>query len=321
MSNVTVTLPSNLAPTAAPLLLGYLFNWGLYGVLSCQVYIYYVAFPSDKRLSKCLVYGIYLIETIQTILITHEAFDEYAKGFGNLDALDAQGLKPIAVPIFTGIVSCTVQMYYGRRLAIVSGSRLLGLTVAVVALIQGSAAITQGVQAYLLKQFSVLATKAFVSCTIWLAGSALCDVIIAVCMTYVLLDTRSGIPTTRALISRVVRLVIETGCLTALAAIVDLTLFLVLPGRSYHGTVALVLAKLYSNSLLVIFNNRIHLSFEMRDYGSTTPTTSNIIFVEPTEFRHSTTITSVGGLEYDLSTIKSHFRVDTSKRLSDIEEL
>ena len=65
--------------------------------------IYYVAFPNDKRLAKYLVYGIYLIETIQTILISHEAFDEYARGFGNLDALNAQGLKPIAVPIFTGI--------------------------------------------------------------------------------------------------------------------------------------------------------------------------------------------------------------------------
>ncbi len=34
------------------------------------------------------------------------------------------------------------------------------------ALVQAGAAITQGVQAYLLQQFSVLATKAFVSCTV-----------------------------------------------------------------------------------------------------------------------------------------------------------
>lgn len=101
-------------------LLGYLFNWGLYGILSCQVCpyqyffqaqsfsenptdIFYLVFPNDRRHVKLLVYGIYLMETIQTILITREAFDDYAQGFGNLDALDAQGLKPIAVPIFTGL--------------------------------------------------------------------------------------------------------------------------------------------------------------------------------------------------------------------------
>jgi len=316
MSNVTVTLPLNLAPIAAPLLFGYLFNWGLYGVLSCQVYVYHLAFPNDRRLTKCLVYGIYLIETTQTILITHDAFNDYAKGFGSLDALNAQGLKPIAVPIFTGLVSCTVQMYYGHRLTILSGSRLIGFVIAAMALVQAGAAITQGVQAYLLQQFSVLATKAFVSCTIWLGGSAACDVTIAVCMTFVLLRNRSVLPATRAVISRIVRLVVETGCLTALAAITDITLFLAFTHRSYHGTVALTLAKLYSNSLLVMLNNRLLIAADKRTHISSTGSPSNITFVFPKRgegltrqaasimFRHSTVTSSIGELESQVHTDK-----------------
>lgn len=58
---------------------------------------------------------------------------------------------------------------------------------------------------------------------------------------------------------RLVHLVVETGALTATAATLDLILFLAFPHNAYHGTIALTLAKLYSNSLMVIFNNRVHL--------------------------------------------------------------
>ncbi len=79
------------------------FLWGFAVFSNYILDVYHLAFPNDRRLTKCLVYGIYLIETTQTILITHDAFNDYAKGFGSLDALNAQGLKPIAVPIFTGL--------------------------------------------------------------------------------------------------------------------------------------------------------------------------------------------------------------------------
>jgi len=266
-----------MAPLAGPLLLGYLFNWGLYGVLSCQVYVYYLAFPKDGRWTKLLVGGIYLLETVQTIIITHDAFNAYAKGYGNLNALGSAQLEWLAVPIFSGIVSCTVQMYYGYRLQLLSGSKLLGLVIAAIALTQGTSAIVQGVQAFFIGNFADLATKAFVSCTIWLLGSATCDVLIAISMTFVLLRKDTQIPQTHAMITRIVRLVVETGCLTAVAATIDLILFLSFPHNAYHGCVALTLAKLYSNSLMVIFNSRLRI-VDGRTGTNSTITDSSISF-------------------------------------------
>ncbi|KLO19181.1 hypothetical protein SCHPADRAFT_918701 [Schizopora paradoxa] len=274
MATVTETLPANMAPLY---LLGYLFNWGLYGVLSCQVYVYYLAFPKDGRWTKLLVGGIYLIETAQTILVTHDAFAAYASGYGNLNALGSAQLEWLAVPTFSGIVSCAVQLYYGYRLRLLSGSNLLGLVIAVIALTQGTSAIVQGVQAKIIGDFADLATKAFVSCTIWLAGSATCDVIIAISMTFVLLRKDTQIPQTHAMITRIVRLVVETGCLTALAATIDLILFLSFQHNSYHGCVALTLAKLYSNSLMVIFNSRLRI-VDGRNVTTTTITDSSVSF-------------------------------------------
>ncbi|KLO19178.1 hypothetical protein SCHPADRAFT_952540, partial [Schizopora paradoxa] len=258
-------------------LLGYLLNWGLFGVLSCQVYLYHLAFPKDRTAAKMLVYGIYLLETTQTVLVTHDAFNGYAKGFGNLTDLNSAQLEWLAVPIFSGIVSCSVQMYYGYRLSLLSGSRIVPTLIAAIALMQGTSAIVQGVQAFFIGDFSDLETKAFKSCIVWLAGSAACDILIAISMTIVvspflvhltsssshpmaqLLRKDTQVIQTQAIISRIIRLVVETGCLTAVSATIDLTLFLSFPHNAYHGTVALTLAKLYSNSLLVIFNSRLRI--------------------------------------------------------------
>lgn len=41
--------------------------------------------------------------------------------------------------------------------------------------------------------------------------------------------------------------------------ILDLAIFLGFPGKSYHACTALMLAKLYSNSLFALLNSRAHL--------------------------------------------------------------
>ena len=148
-------------------MLGYLFNWGLLGVLSVQVceselaYVfseerhtqrlsqdfYCVAFPGDRRFTKSLVAGVYILELTQTIMLTHDAFGTYAIHFDDIPFLDTIQLLPLSVPIFSGLgshipkrfvsfiaahsiaVSFIVQMYYGYLLRMLSGSRLLGLMV------------------------------------------------------------------------------------------------------------------------------------------------------------------------------------------------
>lgn len=62
--------------------------------------------------AKCLVYGIYLIEIVQTILVTHDAFNAYASGFGNLQALGSAQLEWLAVPILSGIGGSTAPTFW-----------------------------------------------------------------------------------------------------------------------------------------------------------------------------------------------------------------
>ncbi|KAK2461141.1 hypothetical protein APHAL10511_006668 [Amanita phalloides] len=47
--------------------IGNLFNWFLYGVLTVQLYLYYVAFPHDRLLHKTVVGIVYFLETVHSI--------------------------------------------------------------------------------------------------------------------------------------------------------------------------------------------------------------------------------------------------------------
>lgn len=66
----------------------------------------------------------------------------------------------------------------------------------------------------------------------------------------------------------VIRLTIETGTVTAIAAIVDLVFF-VRAHNGLHQVSGVILCKLYSNTLLVLFNNRLVMNDRTKsDYSS-----------------------------------------------------
>ncbi|EJD00216.1 uncharacterized protein FOMMEDRAFT_22670 [Fomitiporia mediterranea MF3/22] len=269
-------IPPDIASIAAPVLLGYLFNWGLYGILTMQVYVYYLAFPNDKLWFKCVVYGLYIMDTLQSILVAHDAFNGYAKGFGDLTALGSIQMEWLATPILTGLASFTVQLCYTYRIYVLSRSKILCGVISAIALTQAIASIVTGVQALQAGEIAALASEAFVATSIWLSGSALCDVLIAVSMTFLLARKDTGMVATHASLTKLIRLVVETGSLTATTAIIDLVLFLDLPHKAFHGCVALVLAKFYSNSLLVVFNSRLRIANGRND--QTASHTSSISF-------------------------------------------
>ena len=64
---------------------------------------YYISFPRDRLNSKLLVYGVYLVECIQTALVTHDALRYFGSGFGDLQNLDRVQWLWIDTPILSGV--------------------------------------------------------------------------------------------------------------------------------------------------------------------------------------------------------------------------
>ncbi|KAJ7153927.1 hypothetical protein C8R43DRAFT_1186753 [Mycena crocata] len=237
-----------------------MLHWGLFGTLTIQIYLYYQAFPKDRSFNKYLVYGIYLFEFVQTMLVTHSAFATFGYGFGNVAALTNMHFAWLTVPIMSGIVAFVGQSFYAYRLHVLSKSWGLSIVIIAVSLTSTGGALATGVFSYQVDDVTLLNNrKTSTAVGIWCGGSALCDILIAVAMTYYLAKSDTGFRQTRVLISKLIRLTIETGSITALCALANLILFFAFPGTAYYGTPALLMPKIYANTILAVLNARFQI--------------------------------------------------------------
>ncbi|KAH8079086.1 hypothetical protein BXZ70DRAFT_1051023 [Cristinia sonorae] len=255
-------IPPIIAELTGPLLLGHLFNWGLFGILTVQVYLYYIAFPSDRPSSKHLVLFTFILETLQTILSTRDAFRNFGSGWGDMRDLDAVGWLWFSVPVLGSIISCVGQMFYAWRILILSDQYWISGSVAALSLLQFCMGIYSGARAHTIGVFSKVQVLTYRTTIVWLGGTALCDIIIAASMLFYLSKAKTGFERSTVLMTRFIRITVETGLICATFAILDLALFLAYKQNNFHLTPSIALSKLYSNSgtPTLVFNTRIHIT-------------------------------------------------------------
>ncbi|CCM00167.1 uncharacterized protein FIBRA_02195 [Fibroporia radiculosa] len=240
-----------------PQILGTLFNWGLLGVLNMQVYLYAVSFPRDPLFFKCMVYILLVYEWIETGLITASFFRVYLYNYGNPEAVIGFEYTWFAVPVMGAIVSAVVQIFFAWRIYILSKLKLLAGGIILLSLLQSGAGLAGGAKLDRLPAIDAtrLAEPELIT---WLVTSGVVDLVIAISMTILLISSKTGIKSTGAMIDRIVRMGIETGKLTATLAIVCAIVANVPPVNQtlVFECMALVLVKLYANTLLTNLNSR-----------------------------------------------------------------
>ncbi|KAJ7654319.1 hypothetical protein B0H17DRAFT_1099917 [Mycena rosella] len=134
--------------------------------------------PKGQAVTKCLVYVTFVLEIIDTVLLTYGAFRVFGYGFGDFGALTSIQFDFLSVPVAGGIDT----------------GRCLG------------------------------------------AGR----IIIATCMTYYLSRNTTEFPPTRVVISKLIRLIVQTGSLTGTGGAV-----------AYYTAGGYIIPKLYANCILV----------------------------------------------------------------------
>ncbi|KAF8893036.1 hypothetical protein BD779DRAFT_1138497 [Infundibulicybe gibba] len=253
---------SSLSDLAGSLVLSYLFNLGLHGILCAQVYNYYIAFPLDRVAIKCLVYGIFWLEVAQTLMVSHDAFNTFGTGFGQPRAVDDIHLLWLTAPVTGGLVACTSQLFFSYRINRLSGSWIIVILIVALSLASGAGALATAIYMHTKRDFHTVVMgpegkRIQIALSLWCAGSALCDLLIAASMTYLLSQRDTGFHYTHVLITKLMRLIIETGMATAATAVVGIALFVT--HNLYFIIPTLTITKLYSNTILAIFNNRMHI--------------------------------------------------------------
>ncbi|THU87094.1 hypothetical protein K435DRAFT_762864 [Dendrothele bispora CBS 962.96] len=275
-----------------PHILAYPIDSFFYGVLVLQVYMYHFSFPNDRKWQKILVYFVFSFSTLETILQLSDMVQLFADDFDTPGAFTKIRTSSALLPIFTGIVSCAVQLFYSYQIYIAFHSKILGTTIAAISVFQTSVAIAHGVRAFQLADLRVLRQRSFVTFSIWLIGSAVCDIIIAISMTIYLLCTDSDLKYTHAPLRKLLRLIIETGTASATFATLGSVIFLAIPTKTgVHHIFVKCLVNVYSNSLLMVLNGRTWVSEtrpRLRHQSSTIPIDTISEAIDFTNIRFTT---------------------------------
>ncbi|KAF7332611.1 hypothetical protein MKEN_00143900 [Mycena kentingensis (nom. inval.)] len=239
----------------APILAGTQANWLLLGTLGVQVYKFYLTFPNERWWLRTLVYTLFVLEIIQTAITSHFAFSLLVVNWGAPEIFAKLPWSSLAVPIFTGITSASVQMFYAWRIFVLKRDRLwakaICVLVVMLALMQSLAAFITDARFAVTTQLAEL-QRLMIGVKVWLIGSAACDVVITFTLLHILTEYRRNTPWKRmdGLLARLIYNTIETGAITSVVAVADVILFILFPATNLHQTPALMLGKLYTNVLL-----------------------------------------------------------------------
>ncbi|KAF5351424.1 hypothetical protein D9758_013524 [Tetrapyrgos nigripes] len=219
-----------------PLFIGTILNWALLGGLTVQAYVYYNSRHRDSKWIQVLVATCIVLDIVQTIFATHSSWGILILGWGDPAALAAPPWTAYTFPVMCGI------------------AKAAAVLTALLALAQFIAGFVGSIKAATVNILDIGSlTPVF---TVWLAGSFAVDILIAICMLSILHSSKSNFGPTNNLIDQLMIRVIHSGAITAVAAGVELILYLTMSQTFVHDTPALFLGKLYSNVLLANLNTR-----------------------------------------------------------------
>ncbi|KAF4568256.1 hypothetical protein EYR36_010265 [Pleurotus pulmonarius] len=246
-----------------PSFVGAILNWSLLGSLAVQIYVYIQHSMQDPWMIKGTVFLVLIMDLTQTGVSTDYAWKTLVSHWGDPSILSVPPPSSVSVTIMASIISMVVQIFFAWRIWMLNRQSkifmVFPVAIFLVAIMQCSSALVAAVRFTFVKELSQLSelTPGF---TVWLVGSFVADILIAGCMLYTLhrARKRSFSGRSESVLTRLVRNTIETGAVTAVAAGVELVLFLVIPETNYHVTPAFLLGKLYSNVLMANLNARGH---------------------------------------------------------------
>ncbi|KAJ8074369.1 hypothetical protein PM082_015255 [Marasmius tenuissimus] len=214
-----------------PMFFGMLLDVALLGTLSIQVISYFHNYSRDRWWFKCLVVYLMVAELANTVCDILTVYEPLVTHYGTIFA-DSPRLLP-ADAITTTFVSTAVQLFMAWRIGILMGSVIPRLIITAMSIVStvGAVWLASGVINVVETNFRQPTTTIRDASCLWLISSSITDVTITLCIIFVyvkraLSHRASGSNIMDTQVSRVLKLSIESGTITALATISDLVVFL-----------------------------------------------------------------------------------------------
>ncbi|KAG7100235.1 hypothetical protein E1B28_002009 [Marasmius oreades] len=307
-------VPVHPPATAGYHVIGYFLNWGFFGALCVQVFLFYWAFPKDRLFLKLVVYGLFALDIIQTALITRDAFFKFGTHFGNVTTFASLENLWLSVFVINAISGTIVQLFFAYRISVLSKSRILGGLVALLAVAGCAAGMASGIRAKIspLTNLGTIAISTKTEFSVWLSISAACDILITTSMVTILSRNRgTGLnPETDHAIKKIIWLTVETGTLTTVVAILTMALTIAFPEKAYCNILMDIIGKIYSNNFLVILNRRIRILDGRSNITQSATQQDSFRFSPPTTKRSGTSETTEVKIERQVWPENNYSRED-----------
>ncbi|KAF8728541.1 hypothetical protein AX14_006515 [Amanita brunnescens Koide BX004] len=192
---------SDIHTLTISLFVGNIINLYLYGALTVQLYLYYTFFPKDSRIFKGVIYAVFLIETIHTILLIYDL------GLLLFHRIHFPRMTRIVVPVCGGTAAFLTQAIYAYRIRIITKRKRVSgfITTAIVLQLIAIMVLT----ALRPVNFDILIV-------VWALISFAVDIIVAGTMVWFLTRDKIHSKPLRWKVTRLVYIVIGTGTLTGM---------------------------------------------------------------------------------------------------------
>ncbi|KAF5345728.1 hypothetical protein D9757_013306 [Collybiopsis confluens] len=246
----------DIVSLAGPLLVGVILEWGLLGALTVQLY----NFSTDSSLqekfrTKLFVCIIYALSLTHSVISFTWAWKFLVVGWGDPLAFLIIPWQESVHTILTGVMATIEHCFFCWRLWALKRESTVVRCVVVLVLMLGISMYG----AIVSEPVDIEKEDAFVKVALaWLSGSFTADIIVAISMILVLKSASSNAHSARTqhIIQKLMIRTVETGSITAIAALVVLILFQQFHSTYIYMAVAFLLCNLYSNVILANINGR-----------------------------------------------------------------
>ncbi|RPD69891.1 hypothetical protein L226DRAFT_539336 [Lentinus tigrinus ALCF2SS1-7] len=273
--------------TFGAVLLGTFFGIILYGMTLHQSYRYYRLYPKDKLWLKGVVSLTILMETIHTFLACHVCYYYLVSNYFKPTALLFGSWSIKLLLICSGGVIIVAQSFFAWRVFLV-GPQYRLLVFAAMSLLVGELAffLAATIETFMIPTFSGFEHLTWLIST----GSAMAitaDLLLTTVLIVTLHRSRTGIKRTDSIIDVLILYALSTGLLTSIFNILSFLFTVLYIDNLIYVAFALVVTKLYANTLLVALNTRSTLTgnggiIEASDVGVYG---MSVVFGEPTTQR------------------------------------
>ncbi|KAF9000864.1 hypothetical protein BDQ17DRAFT_1359107 [Cyathus striatus] len=257
----------NVKLSYGPMLIGVFINMILYGILIVQTYSYYQTYKKDAAWIKYLVMYLFIIESVNTGCDIAMMYQPLIAEFGQPDATKFFPTMFAAEPIAIVMVSTPIQLFFAWRIKLLTKNNYLPVIIALFAIISLAGGVWTTAKIVIIKQF-IRKPELHEPALLWFLAACISDIMITVVLVVTLSKRRTGFETTDDAISKIIRMTVQTGMLTALFAVGDVVFFMTLPHTALNFLWDLALSKLYSNCLLSTLNARASLSEKSSGYSN-----------------------------------------------------